>query len=1649
MTSLLFVAALLSADGHAATLSVGGTGPYTSIGAAVSAATDGDTIIVAPGAWAGAIDLAGKDLTLRSTGGAGVTFLSPATGADAVTLTRGEIATLEGFTILPAGGRAVVIDGGAFTGVDLVVQDAGALGLTGGGLSAEDAVVTLRAVSFSGGSATWGGQLHAGAGAVVTGTDLVFSGGAATYGGAVHVDGGATVTLTGVLATDPVATRDGGFAYVDGGTLTLADLSLDAPTAAGGDGGGFFVTGHGAVALDASVVTGASAEIGGALAAEDGAGLALTDVSLVDASAAEGGAIALDDAHLAGVRLSVVGASADVGAGVRARGGADGVCEACVFDGNVATGAGGGLHLGGGCAWDDVDGTWQDNAAGGDGGAVALEGTATATFDGSVFVANTARSDGGALAQAGGGAVTLVDVSFLNDTSHTGDGGAVASAGPLTVDGGTFDGNVATLGGGGALAVTGTLDIDGARFVDNAADDDGGAILATGARLAVREATFFRNEARGAGGAICADGVDDVALSRGYLHGNVATDGGAVRLVAPGVSATLTNLRVTDNAATDGGGLHTDGTVQVSVENCTFAGNDAADRGGHVYAGSPVRLVNDLFTVAVDGGGVWGASDTGSDRYYDLVWSDAGGGWAGGFSDPTGASGNLSADPRLTAYSADGDATDDDLSLELGSPARDAGSPAIFDVDGTRSDIGAFGGPDADVQDGDGDGWFDNVDCDDGDDTVYPGAPEVAYDAIDQDCSGDDLDDVDGDGFRSGSGGDCDDDDASVYPGAVEVWYDGVDADCSGGSDYDYDGDRHDAIVGGGDDCDDADPTVYGTRPETWYDGIDADCDGRSDYDRDRDGHDAAAHGGDDCDDLSAARFPGNTELPYDTVDQDCSGADLVDVDGDGWVGEPAGGTDCNDGDPRAYPGAVEDPDDGQDTDCDGLSEWDRDGDGYQNALGAGDDCDDTDAAVNPGAAEVWYDGVDDDCDGRDDDQDADGFRVAEDCDDTDPAVHPGAVERDNGLDDDCDGWAETDDRDGDGLTDQVEAGLGTDPDDPDTDDDTLRDGLEVTDRDEDQVLDALDPDDDGDGLPTRTELTVDLDGDGAFDTDVDADGVINAWDLDSDGDGYTDRSEGTADGDGDGAPDFLDYQGPLAGGGCGRSWAGVLVLGGLLRRGRRGAHGQLGLGVGLLGVIALATTPAWALDAHGFQLGATTGDPACFTRLGCPGAGQSGEWDVGVVFDYADDPLTEVLPDGRVPVLDALATANVAGAWSFGGLQVDTVVPVHLFGVDPGGGFTALGDIRVGAQVPFRPAGWPTFALRAAVWAPTGADAHWVGSGSPRAMVAVSAGKDVGRLGLFALAGAMVAVPSETRNLAEGIGPVGGLGVSVRATDALSAALELSTASALAQLPVEASLSARARLPMGAWATLGGAAGLGDGVGASRWRAYVGIGFSRRAPPPPPPAPAFDPAADRDGDGFPDHLDKCPDQAETVDGFTDDDGCPELDGDGDGVAFEKDACPREAIRPEQDPRWSDGCPKVAEFAGDRIVITETIFFKEARAELLPSSERVLDAVRAVVIEHPEVPFVLIEGHTNMNGSDAFNVRLSDARAFAVMRWLVDHGVPYARLLSKGFGEARPLSPGETPEALALNRRVEFRIVRIEDVPEGARRIELPAEVRP
>ncbi len=322
------------------------------------------------------------------------------------------------------------------------------------------------------------------------------------------------------------------------------------------------------------------------------------------------------------------------------------------------------------------------------------------------------------------------------------------------------------------------------------------------------------------------------------------------------------------------------------------------------------------------------------------------------------------------------------------------------------------------------------------------------------------------------------------------------------------------------------------------------------------------------------------------------------------------------------------------------------------------------------------------------------------------------------------------------------------------------------------------------------------------------------------------------------------------------------------------------------------------------------------------------------------------------------------------------------------------------------------------------------------------------GRFGWVANVGARVGRQEAERNLRAGSGPLMGLGAHVVISDALTinASLTSQGSAGWDQWPLEAMTTARVRLRGGVWATAGIGKGLNNAVGSAAVRVVAGVGWSRRAPELEVLAVRepliievqgeVDPDADRDGDGILDVDDACPDQAETFDTFEDEDGCPELDGDEDGVPFEKDLCPEEPIYPEQDPRYSDGCPKLAELSGDKIILTEAIYFLEGSVGIQRRSWPVLYAVKDIMRANPDIQFVLVEGHTNNNGAAKYNYELSEQRAKVVADWLLEHGLERSRVLSKGYGFDEPLVEHDHPDALRINRRVEFTVMRSEE-PEG------------
>ena len=93
------------------------------------------------------------------------------------------------------------------------------------------------------------------------------------------------------------------------------------------------------------------------------------------------------------------------------------------------------------------------------------------------------------------------------------------------------------------------------------------------------------------------------------------------------------------------------------------------------------------------------------------------------------------------------------------------------------------------------------------------------------------------------------------------------------------------------------------------------------------------------------------------------------------------------------------------------------------------------------------------------------------------------------------------------------------------------------------------------------------------------------------------------------------------------------------------------------------------------------------------------------------------------------------------------------------------------------------------------------------------------------------------------------------------------------------------------------------------------------------------------------------------------------------------------------------------------------------------SLDSLLDEIASVILAHPEIKKIRVEGHTDSDGPDSSNLKLSQARTQAVVDYLVSKGVERSRLDPVGFGESRPIAENTTPEGKAKNRRVEFIIV--------------------
>jgi OmpA-OmpF porin, OOP family len=142
-----------------------------------------------------------------------------------------------------------------------------------------------------------------------------------------------------------------------------------------------------------------------------------------------------------------------------------------------------------------------------------------------------------------------------------------------------------------------------------------------------------------------------------------------------------------------------------------------------------------------------------------------------------------------------------------------------------------------------------------------------------------------------------------------------------------------------------------------------------------------------------------------------------------------------------------------------------------------------------------------------------------------------------------------------------------------------------------------------------------------------------------------------------------------------------------------------------------------------------------------------------------------------------------------------------------------------------------------------------------------------------------------------------------------------------------------------------------------------------------------------------------------------------ESDTDRDGVPDDRDACPDTLAGAKVDPR---GC--VVE---EQKITLPNIEFESGSTVLATGGKQKLEEVVSFLRTQSDVK-VDIFGHTDSQGRDSYNQKLSEGRAESVMDYLISRGIGAGRLSARGFGETQPIATNETAEGRALNRRVEL-----------------------
>lgn len=537
------------------------------------------------------------------------------------------------------GAESTTISGGG-EGVPLTVS--GDAEVTVMGLTLADGVGEL-----GGGASCRGANLHF--------IDAVVRDSEATRGGGIYARSCELIVETSLVA-DNVATEQGGGVYAEECSGGFFDSSVDGNL--GLEGGGAFLFGG---SIEVS---------GGGFTANEAT---TTDESTWGSGSGGGGLWTSSTGAVAGTRIAENHSGYNGGGVYFYRG------RPTLQDSDIA------------------DNTCDEDGAG------AYFNISQGQIVGNTFSGNAAADDAGGLRFFYGGSVVEGN-TFIGNSANDDGGGAKFSHSEHVFRNNVMEDNVAGDAGGGLELDNDSSHVEGSTFRNNRAYRGAGLHnWRTETTFTIETSVFEGNVASDCGGGLSFDNSPyRITLSQLELHDNEAADGAGfcvdrvyrdpddVGGVENYFQVTLLNVRnsaMWDNDAADDGGAAYIRAGDVNFVNVTFDGNSGPDGGALSVKGSPVTLNNAILTNH-SGPALWvedteDAAGSIAVSYSDLWGNDS---VAVGMDSPVGSNGNISEDPDFSSG---------DFQLRGTSPCVDAGDPSINDRDGSRSDMGWHGGPDA------------------------------------------------------------------------------------------------------------------------------------------------------------------------------------------------------------------------------------------------------------------------------------------------------------------------------------------------------------------------------------------------------------------------------------------------------------------------------------------------------------------------------------------------------------------------------------------------------------------------------------------------------------------------------------------------------------------------------------------------------------------------------------------------------------------------------------------------------------------------------------------------------------------------------------------------------------------------------------------